>query len=213
MAALNIGVYVTAMARGIVQVKMLLTSAERIQPPDVTTARRMTIYIKGIPDFRWFASASGTIARVDVMADGHVKILSENTSVMKTAMFDRNARLVTLTEIVFVVIHDSFTREIVSSICVPAIARDAITVPVTTQETRVPEVTLMILSRHSLVTEVNPRIHTRELDPPGRHREHVSHVLQAEGRTEIWKNLSLSKDARNLHALASVMAITIVRHI
>ena len=211
MAALNTGVYVTVMARGIVRAKMLLTSAEQIQPPDVTTVRRMTIYIKGIPDFRWFASASDIIARADVMADGHVKILSENTFVMKTAIFHRNARLVALMEIVSVVIHDSFTREIVLSICVPVIARDAITVPVTTQETRVPEVTLMILSRHSLVTEVTPRIHTRELDPPGRHREHVSHVLQAEGRTEILKNLRLSKDARNLHAPASVMAIMIVR--
>ena len=158
-------------------------------------------------------SVSGIIARVDVMADGHVKILSENTFVMKTARFLRNARLATLMEIFFVVIHDSFTREIALSICVPVIARDAITVPVTTQETRVPEVTLEILSRHSLVTEVTPRIHTRELDPPGRHREHVSRVLQAEGRTEIWKNLSLFKDARNLHAPASVMATTIVRHI
>ena len=213
MAALNIGVYVTAMARGIARVKMLLTFAERIRQLDVITVRQMTIYIKGIPDFRWFVSASGIIARVDVMADGHAKNLSENTFVMKTAMFLRNARLATLMEIFFVVIHASFTREIVLSICVPVIARDAITVPVTTQETRVPEVTLMILSRHSLVTEVTPRIHTRELDPQGRHREHVYHVLQAEGRTEIWKNLSLSKDARNLHALASVMAITIVRHI
>ena len=158
-------------------------------------------------------SASGIIARADVMADGHVKILLENTFVMKTAMFHRNARLVTLMEIVSVVIHDSFTREIVLSICVPVIARDAITVPVTTQETRVPEVTLMILSGLSLVAEVTPRIHTRELDPPGRRREHVYHVLQAEGRTEIWKNLNLFKDARNLHAPASVMVITIARHI
>ena len=213
MAALNIGVYVTVMARGIVRVKMLLTSAERIPPPDVTTVRRMTIYIKGIPDFRWFVSVSGIIARADVMADGHVKILLENTFVMRTARFLRNARLATLTEIFFVETHDSFTREIALSICVPVIAMDAITVPVTTQETRVPEVTLLILSRHSLVTEVTPRIHTRELDPPGRHREHVYHVLQAEGRTEILKNLRLFKDARNLHAPASVMAITIVRQI
>ena len=68
---------------------------EPTKPPVVTTVRLMTIYIKGVPDFRSCVIVTDIIARAGVMAAGLVKIRLELIFVTKTEMCHKNVKLAT----------------------------------------------------------------------------------------------------------------------
>lgn len=86
---------------------------EPTKPPVVIIARRMTIYIKGVPDFRSCVIVIDITARAVVMEAGLAKIRGELTFVTKTETFHKNVKLAILKETYFEETLDSSTRQVV----------------------------------------------------------------------------------------------------
>ena len=116
---------------------------EPTKPPVVTIVRRMTIYIKGIPDFRSCVIAIDTTARAAVMAAGLVKIRSEHISATKTEISLKSVKLATLKETFSEETLGFSTRRAVLSTCAHAIVRAAIFVQLMTHASRAPEETTL----------------------------------------------------------------------